>query len=131
MGAEPNDRIYTQDHVWLKTFSDGTYELGITSYAQQELGDIVFVDLPSVGTSTQPGQACAIVESVKSASDIICPVEGVVSQVNQQLADEPELINESPYTEGWILRIKMDQDNTIENKMSADEYVAQLSASTV
>lgn len=131
MGPEPNDRIYTQDHVWLKVISDDTYELGITSYAQQELGDIVFVDLPSVGALTHAGHACAIVESVKSASDIICPVEGVVSQVNQQLGDEPELINESSYNEGWILRIKVNHGSTIENKMSADEYVAQLSASAV
>ena len=124
-------RIYTRHHAWListpaSESSDNSqeYTLGITDYAQQQLGDIVFVDLPEIGQKTQAEEACLVVESVKSASDVICPVVGEITQVNQALADEPELINESPYDQGWIVRIKVDNNSAIESKMTQDEYNA-------
>ena len=122
MGTEMSDRIYTQHHVWLMSENDNEYVLGITQFAQEQLGDIVFVDLPSSGLQTQAGEACLVVESVKSASDVICPIAGEITQVNESLADEPELINESPYDKGWLVRIKVDENSVIEGNMTEQEY---------
>ena len=122
MSEQSPDRIYTQHHVWLLQQSSEEYLLGITEFAQEQLGDIVFVELPEVGKKTQVNEACLVVESVKSASDVICPIEGEIIQVNEALADEPELINESPYEQGWIVRIKLQQGSAIEAKMTHDEY---------
>lgn len=96
--------------------------LGISDFAQQQLGDIVFVELPSPGDATSSGESCAVVESVKSASDIICPITAEVIAVNEALADEPELINESPLDRGWILRIKASTDAVKQEVMTAPEY---------
>ncbi len=126
MSSNSSDRIYTQQHVWLCAASGHEYILGITDYAQEQLGDIVFVELPELGTLTHLGAACVVVESVKSASDVICPLQGQVIEVNQQLVDEPELINESPYDKGWIVRIKVGENNVITGKMTSDEYNEQL-----
>ena len=126
MSSNISDRIYTQHHVWLSAVGDHEYALGITDYAQEQLGDIVFVELPEPGMATSAESACMVVESVKSASDVICPVQGRVVAVNQQLVDEPELINESPYDKGWIVRIKVDESNVITGKMTLDEYNEQL-----
>lgn len=120
-------RIFTQHHVWLMVQSDEEYLLGITEYAQEQLGDIVFVDLPDVGQQTEVGEACLVIESVKSASDVICPIKGEIIQVNEALSDEPELINESPYDQGWIVRIKLQQGSAIEAKMTHDEYINYVS----
>jgi glycine cleavage system H protein len=122
MSSDTSDRIYTQSHVWLQAQNGSEFILGITDFAQQQLGDIVFVDLPKSGVKTQAGEACLVIESVKSASDVICPVAGEIVQVNNQLADEPELINESPYEKGWIVKIKVAEDHVIEGKMTLDEY---------
>lgn len=122
MSTDMVKMIYTQHHVWMLVDGNQEYLLGITNYAQQQLGDIVFVDLPEVGAATRSGEACLVVESVKSASDVICPVEGEIIQINQDLVDEPELINESPYKQGWIVRIKVKQEGAIESKMTQDEY---------
>ncbi len=116
------DRIYTQSHVWLQPQNGNEFILGVTDFAQQQLGDIVFVDLPKLGVSTQAGEACLVIESVKSASDVICPVVGAIIEVNNQLVDEPELINESPYEKGWIVKIKVDEGHVIQGKMTLDEY---------
>lgn len=119
--------ICTREHVWLLPSDDQEnntqeYVLGISQFAQEQLGDIVFVDLPEVGASTQAGEACLVVESVKSASDVVCPIQGEILQVNEALVDEPELINESPYDQGWIVRIKAQENSAIEGKMTQDEY---------
>jgi len=124
-----SDRIYTQSHVWLEQLNEHVFSLGITDFAQQQLGDIVFVDLPELGAITQAGEACLVVESVKSASDVICPVSGEIIEVNNQLEDEPELINESPYAKGWIVRIKVAEDYVIKGKVTLDEYNEQLNSS--
>lgn len=117
-----SERIFTRHHVWVLPGSDQDCMLGITDYAQQQLGDIVYVELPIAGTSTQVDAPCLVVESVKSASDVICPVQGEISQINDALNNEPELINESPYNLGWIVRIKLSQESAIEGKMTEDEY---------
>lgn len=125
MSDRSSNRIFTQHHVWLLP-QDDEYLLGITQFAQQQLGDIVFVELPQLGKVTQAGEACLVVESVKSASDVICPVNGKITQVNERLEGEPELINESPYEDGWLVRIKADKNSTIERKMFQDEYNAMV-----
>ncbi len=125
-----SDKIYTQSHVWLDPQNGHVFTLGVTDFAQEQLGDIVFVDLPELGVNTQAGEACLVVESVKSASDVICPVDGEILEVNNQLADEPELINESPYEKGWIIKIKVAESHVIEGKMTLDEYNDQTSNSS-
>lgn len=126
MTSNTSDRIYTQSHVWLVKESENQFILGITEYAQEQLGDIVFVDLPSLGTQVRAGEACLVVESVKSASDVIFPVQGEIMAVNDQLVDEPGLINESPYEKGWIAKVRVDADYVIEGKMTLHEYNKQL-----
>lgn len=106
MSMIPEDRRYTRSHEWLKQLPDGTVELGITDHAQQALGDLVFVELPEIGRSLSSGEACAVVESVKAASDVYAPVTGEVVAVNQELKRAPELVNQDPYGAGWMLRMK-------------------------
>lgn len=116
------DRLFSRDHVWLLSEQNGEFILGISEFAQQQLGDIVFVDLPSVADQVTAQQSCLVVESVKSASDVISPISGHISAINEQLIDSPELINESPYQEGWIIRINGDSSAGLEGNMSEDEY---------
>ncbi|MDR2618059.1 MAG: glycine cleavage system protein GcvH [Treponema sp.] len=99
----PEDRKYTKSHEWVKTLDNGIIEIGLTDYAQQELGDIVFVNLPRVGDSLQAGSPFADVESVKAVSDIFSPLTGLVKEINQEALDSPETINSSPYT-AWLIR---------------------------
>ena len=106
MSQTPADRRYTKSHEWLRTLQDGTIEVGITDHAQQSLGDLVFVEVPESGRHLAAGDACAVVESVKAASDVYSPVAGEVTAGNPRLATEPELINRDPYGEGWIMRVK-------------------------
>jgi glycine cleavage system H protein len=106
MGQLPADLRYTKSHEWLRTLPDGTIEVGITDHAQQALGDLVFVEVPEAGRRLSAGDACAVVESVKAASDVYTPVTGEVTAGNPRLAAEPELINRDPYGEGWIMRVK-------------------------
>ena len=121
---------YTESHEWLKKLPDDAsdksgvvYVLGITDYAQEHLGDLVFVDLPKVGVSVQKEKEVAVVESVKSASDIYSPIEGTVVAVNEALSDRPELISRDPYGEGWIVQIKADSGVADpDGLLGADEY---------
>ncbi|HAS50883.1 MAG TPA: glycine cleavage system protein GcvH [Gammaproteobacteria bacterium] len=102
----PTDLRYTETHEWARLQEEGIITVGITDHAQHLLGDLVFVELPEVGRVVTAAESCAVVESVKAASDIFSPVDGAVVEVNELLADNPELINEDPYGEGWIMRIK-------------------------
>lgn len=106
MSSYPADLRYTKSHEWLRTRPDGTIEVGITDHAQQALGDLVFVEVPEAGRHLAAGDACAVVESVKAASDVYSPIAGEVTSGNPKLATEPELINRDPYGEGWIMRLK-------------------------
>jgi len=100
------DLKYTRSHEWLRNAADGTVEIGISDHAQHALGDLVFVELPAVGRTLKAGDACAVVESVKAASDVYTPVGGTVVAVNEALGSTPEVINTDPYGAGWILRLK-------------------------
>ena len=106
MSKIPADLKYTSSHEWLKELPDGNVEIGISDHAQEALGDLVFVELPEVGRTLTAGEACAVVESVKAASDIFAPIAGTVVAINEQLARTPELVNRDPYGGGWMMRVK-------------------------
>ncbi|NEV62040.1 glycine cleavage system protein GcvH [Thiorhodococcus minor] len=105
MSEVPADLRYTKTHEWVKDNGDGTLTVGVTDHAQEALGDIVFVETPEAGRTLEADEACAVVESVKAASDIYAPLAGEVVEANAVLADTPETINTSPYEDGWIFRI--------------------------
>ena len=125
----PQELRYSKDHEWVRVEGKNLARVGITSYAQEELGDVVFVDLPQVGDEVDAGQGFATVESVKAVSDIYAPVSGKIVEVNQALADHPELINESPYEKGWIAVIEMSAPQELEDLMDADAYEAHVNQS--
>ena len=106
MSNVPADLKYARSHEWAREQADGSIEVGVSDHAQHALGDLVFVELPEVGRTLKVGEACAVVESVKAASDVYAPVAGTVVAVNEALAKTPELINQDPYGSGWIVRLK-------------------------
>lgn len=106
MSNVPADLKYTQSHEWVRSLPDGTVEVGITDHAQHALGDLVFVDVPEAGRKLNAGEACAVVESVKAASDVYSPVAGEVTAGNADLAGAPESVNEDPYGKGWLMRLR-------------------------
>jgi glycine cleavage system H protein len=117
----PDDLIYTKEHEWLRISADGA-TVGITDHAQKELGDIVYVELPKVGTKYESGETFGTVESVKAVSELYIPVSGEVIEVNEELGSAPEKINSDPYGNGWMIRIRLlNKDETAE-LMSAEEY---------
>ncbi len=105
MSKVPEGLQYTKSHEWIRRLPDGRVEVGITDHAQSALGDLVFVDVPAPKRRLIEGEACAVVESVKAASDVYSPVSGEVSESNARLADTPELLNQDPYGEGWLMRV--------------------------
>ena len=114
--------LYTKDHEWLRLADDGSVTVGISDHAQEALGELVFVEVPEVGDSLSVGDACAVVESVKAASDIYCPLTGEVAEVNSTLADTPELVNNSPYEDGWVFRLQPEDATVLDEFMDADAY---------
>lgn len=126
MSQTPDNLLYVSSHEWVKRLDDDVVEVGISDYAQGSLGDVVFVELPEVGDEVSAGSECCTVESVKAASDIYAPVTGQIVEVNEELNDTAELLNESPYEQGWIFRIKANDLSELEGLMSADAYLAQL-----
>jgi glycine cleavage system H protein len=106
MSNVPADLKYTKSHEWVRTLADGTLEIGITDHAQQALGDLVFVEVPEAGRAVKADEPCAVVESVKAASDVYAPLAGEVTAGNPKLADAPETVNTAPYGAGWLLRLK-------------------------
>ncbi len=118
----PDNLKYTEDHEWLRLEDDGAVTLGITDHAQQTLGELVFVEVPDAGDSFAVGDACAVVESVKAASDVYCPLAGTVSEANVALGGQPELINNSPYSDGWILRLEPQNTADLEDLLDAEAY---------
>ena len=119
----PDDLTYTTDHEWLRFDSDRRVRIGITDYAQDALGDVVFVELPEVGAVVSPGGSMSEVESTKSVSDVYAPVSGTVVEVNADLVDAPERLNEDPYGEGWICVIELDGEAP-SDLLDADAYRA-------
>jgi glycine cleavage system H protein len=121
----PSDRKYTKSHEWIKV-EEGEAIVGITDYAQEAMGDVTFVELPSVGASFSKAADCGVIESVKAASDLYCPVGGTIGDVNASLEDAPELINQDPYEDGWLLKLRDFDEAQIAELMTADEYKASL-----
>lgn len=115
------DFKFTEDHEWVKV-EDNTATIGITDYAQKELGDVVYVELPNSGDVLKKGDACSNIESVKAVSDIYAPVSGEVIEINNLLDDQPEKVNQDPYGDGWIFKIKMDNQEEINNLLNEDKY---------
>lgn len=125
MSNIPSELKYTKSHEWVSDNQNGTITVGITDHAQELLGDLVFVELPEVGKVLEAEEACAVIESVKAASDIYAPVAGEVIEVNEALEDEPERINSDPYGEGWLFKMKVADTDSLEGLLSADDYAAE------
>ena len=124
MSTIPAELKYSKSHEWVRSEDDGSVTVGITDHAQDLLGDMVFVELPEPGRSLDAGQECAVVESVKAASDVYSPVAGEVVAVNEAIADSPELVNKDPYGEGWMMRIKPAAASALDDLLDADAYQA-------
>jgi glycine cleavage system H protein len=120
MSKIPQKLQYTKSHEWVKT-EDGLLTIGITDHAQTMLGDLVYVELPEIETSFHTGQECAVVESVKAAADIYCPVPGEVIEINDAVIENPQLINQDPYGKGWLLRVRP-FEKPVETLLSPEEY---------
>jgi glycine cleavage system H protein len=118
----PEDLRYTAEHEWVQATGDGTVRVGITDFAQDSLGDIVFVQLPEPGTTVQPGDALGEIESTKSVSDLYAPLAGTVSARNDALEAEPELVNSDPYGDGWIVELTLDDPSAVEALLDAKAY---------
>jgi glycine cleavage system H protein len=118
----PGDLKFQKTHEWVRVEQDGTVTVGISDHAQGALGDLVYVELPEVGSSVQAGNGVAVVESVKAASDIYAPVSGEITEVNAVLSDKPETINEDAFGDGWIFKMKLDDKSELDGLLTADEY---------
>ncbi len=126
--VNPTDRRYSREHEWAINNGDGTVTLGITDHAQELLTDIVFVELPEIGKQVKQLETVAVVESVKSVSDVYSPVTGEVIAANQQLEPNPELINQDPYGQGWIAKLRMEQPGELQALLDAAGYEAFIAA---
>ena len=122
MSDIPENLKYTKDHEWIAETGDGTAIVGITDHAQEALGDLVFVELPEMHRDVASGDVCAVVESVKAASDVYSPIAGNVAEVNVALDDAPERVNEDPYGEGWLFRLTPSSPVELEELLDADAY---------
>ena len=120
----PADLRYTASHEWLRDNGDGTVTVGITFHAQDALGELVYVDLPQPGRQVSAGEACVVVESTKAASDVYAPVDGEVLEVNPALADPPQTVNDSPFAEGWLFRLRPSRADQAAGLLSAADYSA-------
>lgn len=120
----PHDVLFDESHEWVRRESDDTVTVGISDYAQDQLGDVVFVELPEAGSAVSKGDQVAVIESVKTASDIFTPVSGTIVEVNGSLETAPEQINESPYQGGWIFRVKISDASELDSLLGGDAYEA-------
>lgn len=126
MSDIPSNLKYAKTHEWVENLGDGSIRIGVTDHAQSQLGDMVFVDLPEVGEQVKAGEECAVVESVKAASDAYSPVTGEVVAVNENLEDSPELVNSDCYGDGWIMQIKLADESELAELLDAEAYTAQV-----
>lgn len=124
MSELPKELRYMESHEWVRDEGDGTATVGITDHAQDSLGDVVYVELPEVGSDVSAGDEAGVVESVKAASDIFSPVSGQVIAINEALEEEPETINNSPYGDGWFYKVKLSDPAELEDLLDADGYSA-------
>jgi glycine cleavage system H protein len=125
MSEVPSDLRYRESHEWIRLAEDGSTVVGISDHAQAALGDMVFVELPEPGMSYEQGEACAVVESVKAASDIYAPLSGEVIEANGELEDSPELVNSSPYGDGWLFKMIPSDSSQLDGLLDAEAYAAQ------
>ena len=122
MSEIPGNLKYTSEHEWVRLEDDGSVVIGITDHAQEALGELVYVEVPEAGAECVKGDACVVVESVKAASDVYAPVTGQCADANAALADEPELVNQSPYEDGWLVRFNPSDPAELEELMDAESY---------
>ena len=128
MSQTPSDLKFLASHEWIRLIDDNVVVVGISDHAQDQLGDVVFVELPGIGDSVMSGDEAAVVESVKAASEVYSPFTGEVVEVNEALEDNPELVNSSPYDDGWFFKLKVSDENleNIHSFMNADNYLSRL-----
>ena len=126
MSNSPPELKYTASHEWVSQEPDGSMKIGISDHAQEALGDLVFVELPAVGDSVDQGDSCAVVESVKAASDIYSPVSGEVVAVNEALEDDPGIINADPYGDGWLFQVSLSDPDELDGLVDAETYAQSL-----
>lgn len=126
MSEIPGDLKFLKSHEWVRVEDDGTVTIGISDHAQGLLGDLVYVELPNVGDHVEAGTACAVVESVKAASDIYAPVTGTIEAVNEALNDKPETINEDAFGDGWMFTIKLEEREQLNDLLDPDAYTAMM-----
>ncbi len=124
MSNIPNELKYASSHEWVRKEDDGTYTVGISEHAQELLGDMVFVELPEVGSEVSAGDDVAVAESVKAASDVYSPLSGEIVAVNEALEDAPETVNSDPYSDGWLFRIKASDEGELDDLLDAEGYQA-------
>jgi glycine cleavage system H protein len=125
MSNIPTELKYVESHEWLRKEEDGTITVGITDFAQAALGDVVFIELPEVGTEVDADEDIAVVESVKAASDVYAPISGKIVAVNEELVDAPEKANDDPYGDAWFFRMEPTDPNVLDGLMSAEDYAAK------
>jgi glycine cleavage system H protein len=118
----PEELKYTREHEWIRDNGDGTATVGVTDFAQGELGDIVFVELEEVGFEFDKDESFGTVEAVKTVSELFAPVSGTVTEINEQLEDQPELVNDDPYGDGWMIKLEMNDPGELADLMTAEEY---------
>jgi len=122
MSEVPGNLRYSEEHEWIRLEDDGSVVIGITDHAQEALGELVYVEQPESGATLAKGDACIVVESVKAASDVYAPISGKLVETNDALVDEPELVNQSPYESGWLVRIEPSAPTELDELMDADAY---------
>ncbi|WP_449287541.1 glycine cleavage system protein GcvH [Marinobacter sp. PE14] len=128
MSEIPADLKYIETHQWVRVSDDGTATVGITDFAQEQLGDVVYIGVPDVGTTVNGGEEAGVAESVKSASDVFSPVTGEVIEVNESLEDEPEKVNEDPYGDGWLYKVRLEDAGELDGLMDSAAYAEHVAA---
>ncbi|AHI29285.1 glycine cleavage system protein GcvH [Marinobacter similis] len=128
MSDIPTDLKYIETHQWVRVSDDGTATVGITDFAQEQLGDVVYIGVPDLGVTVNGGEEAGVAESVKSASDVFSPVTGEVIVVNEALEDEPEKVNEDPYGDGWLFKVKLVDQGELDGLMDATAYAEHVAA---
>lgn len=126
MSNVPTELKYAPSHEWVRSEGNGIYTVGISEHAQELLGDMVFVELPEEGDTFSVGDDCAVAESVKAASDIYAPLSGEVVEINEELEDSPETVNNDPYGDGWLFKIKAEDESELNNLLNAEAYSASI-----
>ena len=119
----PEDRKYSKDHEWIVLDSDGTARIGVSDFAQEQLGDVVFIELPDVGANFSQFDKMGEVESVKAVSDLYVPASGEITEVNQQVISNPELLNEDPYNQGWLVKVRLNNPEELDSLLDTKSYI--------